>query len=170
MVLLRVRTNVGLWRVDSIDVNKETVDSVVKAIKATRPNVVFEKPLSLDPSCAKPLDCSKTLAQQGLAHGSMIHCRVVPETTVDVSATDAPDSATAPASGNAQRQGMRKIIGKDGQIKLVPSSEVTDSAQDKGFRKGQMALRDMKSKWFTASKTASILPVYSHASSVLDPK
>jgi nuclear protein localization family protein 4 len=41
---------------------------------------------------------------------------------------------------------MRRTVDKDGQIRLVPTTE-TQAAQDRGFRKGMMALRDMKMSW-----------------------
>lgn len=42
---------------------------------------------------------------------------------------------------------MKRIIDKDGQIKLVPSNEVRSSTDDKGFRRGMMPLRDIKMAW-----------------------
>ena len=42
---------------------------------------------------------------------------------------------------------MKRIIDKDGQIKLVPSNEVRSLADDKGFRRGMMPLRDIKMAW-----------------------
>jgi len=54
---------------------------------------------------------------------------------------------------------MKRVIGKDGSIKLVPASEessLTTSTSDttRGFRKGMMALRDMKMQWTLAEFTA----------------
>lgn len=147
MVLLRVRTNVGLWRVNDVDASTATVQDVIDAIKVTRPGVVFEQMLSLDPAGRKPLVPHQTLAEQGIEHGSMIHCRVDPETCFDVRRNDAEAPGNSPpVSGNAPPGAMRKIIGKNGQIKWVPSNETIDPKQDKGFRKGMMALRDMKSR------------------------
>ena len=41
---------------------------------------------------------------------------------------------------------MRRVIGKDGSIMLVPSNEMPQE-KEKGFRRGMMALRDMKMHW-----------------------
>ena len=42
-MLIRVRTNVGIWKVDGLNADSSTVDDVIKGVKQTRPNVVFEK-------------------------------------------------------------------------------------------------------------------------------
>eukprot|EP00934_Nitzschia_sp_Nitz4_P005876 Nitzschia sp. Nitz4//scaffold321_size20361//9085//10488//NITZ4_008685-RA/size20361-processed-gene-0.35-mRNA-1//-1//CDS//3329547781//5866//frame0 len=148
-MLLRVRSNVGVWRVDGLS-ETSTVNDVLAGIAATRPDVVYEKPLSSDPACNSPLDSSQTLSQQGLRHGSMVHCRVDPATCVDISVAVASQDAaveSAPDSGNAPAVNMKRIIDKDGSIKLVPSNEARSAGEDKGFRRGMMALRDIKMAW-----------------------
>ena len=141
-MLLRVRTNVGLWRVEVND-NTATVADVLAGIAATRPHVVYESPLSLDPACKQPLSEGLTLKDQNLSHGAMIHVRVDASTAVNTEkpAAEQPESAPPSSSGN-----MRRVVDKDGQIRLVPSNEVKAEAE-KGFRKGMMALRDMKMQW-----------------------
>jgi len=42
-MLIRVRTDVGLWRVEVSDANQATSEDILKAIEITRPNVVYEK-------------------------------------------------------------------------------------------------------------------------------
>ncbi len=94
----------------------------------------------------------------------MIYCMVDPSTTVDVSSNQnsAPTTETAQnsregslptqtSSSNAAvaattSKTMRRVIDKDGTIKLVPTND-TSSTGDKGFRKGMLALRDMKMHW-----------------------
>lgn len=131
-MLIRVRSNVGVWRVDGLDENTATVSDVISTIASTRPNVEYQTPLSLDPSCKNALDDAKLLSEQGLRHGSMIHCRVDPETCSEATAD------------NNNSTSMRKIIGKDGSIRMVHA----EGADDKnGFRKGMLPLRDMKMQW-----------------------
>ena len=136
----------GLWRVEHLDDRTSTVANAMDAIRTTRPNVVFWEPLSFDPACKQHLDPNKTLAQQGLGHGAMVHCRVDPETCVDITAlsSTAPDASSN--QGPTQSSNMRRFIDKDGRIKLVPSNEVS-SEKERGFRKGMMPLRDMKMQW-----------------------
>ena len=161
-MILRIRSNVGVWRVE-VPNSTVTVADVYAEIQKTRPHVVYEQPLSRDPACRDPLRDNLSLLEQGLTlqNGTMIHCRVDPATTVDVVAAkaavatdqvDAPEPA-APASGGnhapqqqQQQQHMRRVIGKDGSIQLVPTSEAP-TAVDKGFRKGMLPLRDMKMHW-----------------------
>ena len=154
-MLIRVRSNVGVWRVDGLDENSATPEDVMKGIAASRPDVVYEKPLSRDPGCTTPLNSTQTLVQQNLRHGSMIHCRVDPSTCVDITAKAAAGDNTT--DGNAgggdgggegsTTQNMKRIIDKDGSIKLVPTNEVRTDKDDKGFRKGMMPLRDIKMAW-----------------------
>ena len=150
-MLIRVRSNVGIWRVDGLDDATATTADVLGGIAKTRPHVVYEKPLSSDPPCSTPLDSTRTLSAQGLRHGSMVHCRVDPASCVDVTAAPAGaeseqgeggGEAAAPSTSN-----MKRIIDKDGSIKMVPINEVRSERDDKGFRKGMMPLRDIKMAW-----------------------
>ena len=150
-MLLRVRSNVGVWRIDGLSEATATVQDILDGIAVSRPNVVYEKPLSTDPACSNQLDTIQTLAEQGLRHGAMVHCRVDAASTVDISvpAVLGEDTMTDAETATANQQNqpvpnMRRIIDKDGSIKLIPSTEVRDAGQDRGFRRGMMPLRDMK--------------------------
>lgn len=100
-----------------------------------------------------------TLQSQGVAHGSMIYCVVDGSTCAEntkgdesAAAASAPDSAAA--AGAPTGGGLTKrIIDKDGSIKLIHASGPAAS-EEKGFRKGQLALRDMKMAWTLAEFTA----------------
>eukprot|EP00534_Pseudo-nitzschia_fraudulenta_P000729 CAMPEP_0201122358 /NCGR_PEP_ID=MMETSP0850-20130426/6017_1 /ASSEMBLY_ACC=CAM_ASM_000622 /TAXON_ID=183588 /ORGANISM="Pseudo-nitzschia fraudulenta, Strain WWA7" /LENGTH=418 /DNA_ID=CAMNT_0047389035 /DNA_START=294 /DNA_END=1550 /DNA_ORIENTATION=+ len=94
-----------------------------------------------------------SLASQDLKHGAMVHCRVDPSTcaTADGSSSaaaagDNPGGSDGIATAQDSTN-MKRIIDKDGQIKLVPSNEVRSSGDDKGFRRGMMPLRDIKMAW-----------------------
>ena len=97
---------------------------------------VYERPLSTDAACNLPLDSQATLAEQGITHGAMIHCRVDP-------ATCAESNVSTESTANTNSM-MRRVVAKDGSVQLIPSS-TADS--NKGFRKGQLPLRDMKMHW-----------------------
>ena len=152
IMLLRVRTNVGLWRVDGLDEATATVQDVLDGIAKTRPHVSYQKPLSRDPACNAPLDTSQSLKAQNLGHGSMVHCRVDPETCADITpkedagGADAMDIDGGNSNANNNSANMKRVIAQDGSIKLVPSGE-TRVESEKGFRKGMMPLRDMKMAW-----------------------
>ena len=164
-MLIRVRTNAGLWRVPDLTPSS-TVADLLHSIALVRPSVEYTSPLCSDPACKSPLvangDEDKTLGELGLQNGSMIYCGVVPETCAEAKppaaaassgsgGDDAPTSATAGGGGT-----MKRVIGKDGSIKLVPAEEADGTGGDdgRGFRKGQMALRDMKMQWTLAEFTA----------------
>eukprot|EP00561_Arcocellulus_cornucervis_P013869 CAMPEP_0185805270 /NCGR_PEP_ID=MMETSP1322-20130828/3758_1 /TAXON_ID=265543 /ORGANISM="Minutocellus polymorphus, Strain RCC2270" /LENGTH=72 /DNA_ID=CAMNT_0028501301 /DNA_START=56 /DNA_END=270 /DNA_ORIENTATION=+ len=72
-MLIRVRTNAGLWRVPDLT-STSTVSDLLSAISATRPMVEYTTPLCSDPGCKSPLgeDSSKTLGELGLHNGSMV--------------------------------------------------------------------------------------------------
>jgi nuclear protein localization family protein 4 len=148
-MLLRVRSNVGVWRVDGLEVSS-TVEDVLKGIATIRPHVTYEKPLCHDPACKQELEKEKTLEGLNLRHGSMVHCRVDPATCADVSATPKDtDEELSAAADTTVKPGtnMKRIIDKDGSIKLVPTNEVRGAKDDKGFRRGMMPLRDIKMAW-----------------------
>jgi hypothetical protein len=164
MITIRIRTNAGLWRVQLTNSNTAaataTADDVLRLIGLTRPNVVYETPLCRDPACTDPVDTTMSLQAQGLGqNGTMLHCRVDPTTCTTITATtSAGGDGTAAAAAAATNDGaaappstannnMRRIIDKDGTIRLVPTSEAPEPGKERGFRKGLMALRDMKMHW-----------------------
>jgi nuclear protein localization protein 4 homolog len=160
-MIIRVRSNVGIWRVTVPD--GATPEDVLMSIQQSRPHVVYETPLCSDPACQIPLDGNQSLVNQRLSHGSMIHCKVDPSTCTDVSSATSNGAAGAAASdsGVAQEDSsnsssnnantnvhMKRVIDADGRIKLVPiDGAATNSSSDRGFRKGMMALRDIKKAW-----------------------
>jgi len=151
-MLLRVRSNVGLWRVDALDDGTATVEDVLNGIAVSRPHVEYEVGLCSDPACQQPLSTTQTLAKQGLRHGSMVYCKVKPETCVSIAAPSPTAAAAAPSSNEAtptagsSSSNMRRVIDKQGRIQLVPSDQVSQQ-EDRGFRKGMLPLRDMKMQW-----------------------
>jgi nuclear protein localization protein 4 homolog len=132
-MLIRVRTNVGLWRVDGLDDGAATIIDVRKHISISRPDVKFESPFSTEPQCQRNfVDESIPLSRQGFGHGSMIYCRVDPSSCAEANTGVQPSNC------------LRKVIGKDGNIQMVQTTTLDES---KGFRKGMMPLRDMKMSW-----------------------
>ncbi|KAI2506559.1 NPL4 family [Fragilaria crotonensis] len=127
-MLIRVRSNVGVWRVDGLDEATATVFDVQQGIEASRPHVVYETPFSRDPACQIHLDPSRPLYEQGFGHGAMIHCRVDPSTCVEA-ASNAQDQPSSSSN-------MRRVIGKDGTIKMVHAV----TADEKGISKRNDAL------------------------------
>ena len=96
----------------------------------------------------------------------MVYCGVVAETCAEAGPPAAvaaagsaggDEAAAASVTGASMTSGgnMKRIIGKDGSIKLVPADNAEEAGDDgRGFRKGQMALRDMKMQWTLAEFTA----------------
>ena len=146
-MIIRVRTNVGQWRIEDLDATTSTASDVLTKIAKTKPHVKYECPLCLDPGCTQPLDMNTTLAQLGLGHGSMIHTKVDPSTTTTQKASDDVGSEGAAGGNGREGQGaMRRIIAADGSIKLTPTAG-DDASNPNGFRKGMLPLRDMKMSW-----------------------
>mmetsp|Transcript_693 Transcript_693/g.932 ORF Transcript_693/g.932 Transcript_693/m.932 type:complete len:459 (-) Transcript_693:131-1507(-) len=142
-MLIRVRTNVGLWRVDNLSPNA-TASDVLDGIARTRPNVKYEKPLCFDPKYDSPIDTNLPLSSQNISHGSMIHTKVDPTTCLETAPSSGAAAASSSSTGGAPSATVtkqRRVI-EDGTIKLV-SDDVTAN----GFRKGMLALRDMKMAW-----------------------
>ena len=154
-MLLRVRSNVGVWRVENLDESTATVSDVLEGIAKSRPHVVYEKPLSFDPGCQEPLNTTQTLTEQKLRHGSMVHCRVDATTCAEFRPVTEDDGDNVPSGTKKSTTAhestpagvlMKRVVDKDGAIKLVPSTDVT-AGTAKGFRKGMLPLRDMKMAW-----------------------
>lgn len=144
-MLIRVRSNVGVWRVDGLEPNSK-VGEILKGIAIARPHVAYEKPLCQDPACNHELNEHKSLQEEGLKHGSMVYCRVDPSSCAEASEKPLePDNEEQPTE--VKQGNMKRIIDKDGSIKLVPTNEVRDAKEDKGFRRGMMPLRDIKMAW-----------------------
>jgi hypothetical protein len=160
-MLIRVRNNTGLWRVELSGTiqSSATIQDVLDAIQVNRPHVFYTKSLSFDPACKRPIDTHRTLAEQGISHGSMIYCEVDATTTLDitapVNAATAEDTKEGGGSLNVVAQSetkkasahMKRVIGSDGTIQLVPTNDINTNSIDRGFRKGMLALRDMKMHW-----------------------
>jgi len=130
-MLIRLRTNVGLWRIPDLT-DSTTIDQLYAKIKETRPNLVFTKPLSLDPKCESQVlsDESKTLRDLKIVNGHMMYA------FVDENSCIAPPEDSAAGGGS--------IIQKDGTIKKRSYEEASSAA---GFRPGMMSLRSMKMQW-----------------------
>jgi nuclear protein localization family protein 4 len=162
-MIIRVRTNIGVWRVENLDPATATPSDVLAGIAATRPHVVYERPLSSDPRCDVPLDASTALSSQGFGHGSMIHCRVeastCAENTIAASSSDADVAAMSTTDAGKSEGGgggggiTKRVIGKDGSIRLV-HTEGCSVGSERGFRKGMLPLRDMKMAWTLAEFSA----------------
>jgi len=150
-MLIRVRTNAGLWRVENLDEKTSKPSDIVTSIATTRPNIVYERPLSFDPACENPLDDDTTLSAQNLRHGSMVHCRVDASTCATSDSTDCTADGTAPQQQQQQQQPQqqhsRRVIGADGSIQLVPVDDAHARSSQSGFRDGMLPLRDMKMQW-----------------------
>lgn len=159
-MLIRIRSNVGVWRVEGLDEQNATVQDILKGIAATRPHVVYEKELSSDPAGKEILPPSERLSALKLRHGSMVFCRVDPTTCADQStgggeASEAAASGAEASAAPGTNATMRRVIDQNGSIRMVPTSEVP-AHEDRGFRKGMMPLRDMKMQW-----TCTYLPLFS---------
>jgi hypothetical protein len=132
-----------------VEVADDATSSALKdEIRKTRPAIVFEKEFCFDPGCREPIAPELDLSDQGVQHGSMVHCRVDPKTAASTTEVATPsDDPSPPATAPVIGSSFRRVIDKDGNVQLVPCSEVSDPSQDKGFRKGQLKLRDMKMHW-----------------------
>lgn len=144
-MIIRIRTNVGQWRVESLSL-ASTGNDILKEISRTRPNVAYTLPLCFDPACTKPIDLNCSMQEQNLAHGSMIFCKVEASSSA-VSSTNPSSENDGGSNSNAASDPkcMKRIIKSDGTIQLVDDPNALSG--DNAFRKGMMPLRDMKMKW-----------------------
>jgi len=151
-MLIRVQTNAGIWRVELPDpsAGTATVSDILAIIAQSRPNVVYETPLCLDPACKRTLVGQTLLHTLGISHGTMLYCRVDASTCASILISNtgaAGDASTASATATATVHGhhTKRIIAADGSIQLIRDPNATE--EEKGFRKGLLPLRDMKMQW-----------------------
>mmetsp|Transcript_16716 Transcript_16716/g.26034 ORF Transcript_16716/g.26034 Transcript_16716/m.26034 type:complete len:513 (+) Transcript_16716:224-1762(+) len=166
-MIIRVRTNIGIWRV-TIPTPSSTIttQTILDTIAQTRPHVIYEAPLSLDPKCSTPLDTSIPLCEQHgvqLRDGLMLYCKVDASTCAEntVGAGGGDNASATAASGGAEPSSSstitKRIIDKDGSIKLIhtnTSSNSNTNNSELGFRPGLLPLRDIKKSWTLNEFTA----------------
>jgi Nuclear pore protein len=163
-MIIRIRTNVGQWRVSSVTPSSLGQDIVSELASTKGHTVIYTQPLSLDPAGHQPLDFKRSLQDQNLTHGSMIYCRVDPssiavgESTADGAAAgnhttdDVMDSSsfspTATETTGTKKPALKtkKRILPDGSISIEQIEGDADG-DAKSFRKGMLPLRSMKMQW-----------------------
>lgn len=161
-MIIRVRTNVGQWRIESTSLSGSSLGSdILKEIAVNRPGVSYIKPLSFDPAGNNSIDLNQSLDHLNIQHGSMIYCRVDPTTTATIrnassnSNNSNDDEGSNNGSGNSNSNNddqsqshpkhMKRIINPDGSIALIHDPDAL--TKDKSFRKGMLPLRSMKMQW-----------------------
>jgi nuclear protein localization family protein 4 len=126
---LRIRTQVGTWRLANISSN-DTFRDVRERLEKEH-NVVFKSNvLSMDPGRTVMLSDDLSVKDAGLRNGDMLYAEV------DEEQVGAHDQSTG-----------KKKITKDGKIVI---QDTPSELQRTGFRPGMMALRDIKMKWTLA--------------------
>jgi nuclear protein localization family protein 4 len=153
-MIIRVRTNVGQWRIDSESLSLlSTGKDLLDEIAVSRPSVEYTQPLSFDPAGKRLLDLNQTLQQLNIQHGAMIYCLVDPTTVKAISNPNQTDNTnnntnTTNAAEDAQPadpKHMKRVILPDGSISLVHDPDFL--TKDKSFRKGMLPLKSMKMQW-----------------------
>ena len=118
-MIVRVRTNAGTLRVSDLDPSRAAPADVMAGLASILPDdVVIVGLLCSDPRCEAPLDATRSLADQGIRHGGLVHCRAV------VPAADATAPATPP------RGGRRESVGSVGGEAVVPPPDNDDEDED----------------------------------------
>ena len=125
-MLLRIRTQVGTWRVGGISAG-DTLEAVKHKVELEHRTVFLPgKPMSRDPAGKDILPFSSTVGSLGLKNGDMIYA------TVDEEKTGVHEDTT-----------ISRFITKDGNIMAKEYAKGSHN----GFRPGMMALKSMKMQW-----------------------
>lgn len=125
-MILRVRTQLGTWRVQ--DVKPDDKIGYVCSRIENEHQTTLTTSLSTDISGAQQIDTNLTVQQAGLKHGDMLYA------SVDESKTGVHENAQASV----------KRVTKTGDIVLQTYENVANS---NGFRPGMLSLRSMKKHW-----------------------
>ena len=124
-ITLRVRTQIGLWRVNDVSVSA-TVGELVERLEKEHSTDLSGRPLSRDPQGKDSLDEDAVIDTLGFANGEMLHLNVDPEKT-----------------------SVEKVVTTSG-LKVTKDGNIvqTQGAVDpNGFRPGMMPLKSMKMQW-----------------------
>lgn len=128
-VTLRVRSQIGTWRLGNVSLSDDF--RVIRERLQKEHNAVFRtNSLSMDASRTVILTDEMTVREVGLRNGDMLYA------DVDEAKIGAHEQTT-----------LKKKITKDGQIMV---QDVSAELQQNGFRPGMLPLRDMKMKWTLA--------------------
>jgi len=125
-MLLRVRTHLGVWKVEVPD-DATAADLKRVLVQKYNPEGGLPQPLTRDPRWQEALDDDAPLAAGGVAHGDMIYLRLE-EGQV----------------GSHEESKTARTITKDGQIVMQQFSSVSER---NGFRPGMLPLSAMKKHW-----------------------
>ena len=126
-ILLRVRTQLGVWRVQGLQ-SSDTLGYVRDKVESEHDTSLKGLPFTKDAGAKVPYDDNMTLAQAKLKHGDMIYA------TVDESRKAVHESSDS----------ANKRITADGHIVQQDYSHI---ASKNGFRPGMLPLRSMKMAW-----------------------
>jgi nuclear protein localization family protein 4 len=123
---IRVRSQVGTWRVPNISAN-DTFGELKERLQKEHDAHFKKNGFSLDPSGKQLLMDDLTIAEAKLANGAMVYA------DVDEFKVGAHEAHTG-----------KKTITKDGHIMYQHADEAIEST---GFRPGMLPLRSMKMQW-----------------------
>ncbi len=126
--MLRVRSQIGTWRINNISPNDNF--GVLRERLQKEHNAEFQRhrdSFSRDPGGKQLFEDELTIQQAGLNNGDMIY------TTVDDGKVGIHEASTS-----------KKTITKDGRI---IAQHADQSIQSTGFRPGMLPLRSMKMHW-----------------------
>jgi hypothetical protein len=170
-MLLRVRSNVGTWKIQDLDDEAATVHDILQSLQTNHGihAYQFEQPLSMDPSGKSPLDASKTLKEHvgrdgPLKHGSMIYCRVDQTKTAGTapvgtgSKTNDPMAIQSAAPASASKRKAATGSGSaNNAIDLLDSDSDTDDAPKKKAK--QKASSSQQKRVVNTSTTKGFEPL-----------
>ena len=123
---LRVRTQLGTWRVANVSPG-DTIRDVRVRIESEHRVDLEGRPLTADPAGAEVLAEHASVASLGLQNGAMLYCMV-----------------NESKCGIHEASSSERRITKEGNI---VAQEYTAVANRNGFRPGMMPLRNMKMQW-----------------------
>ncbi|GMH97935.1 hypothetical protein TrST_g4432 [Triparma strigata] len=131
--LIRLRTNLGVYRVQMAEGNPITLQFIADQISSQLPGVTLTSPLSFRPysETASPSDplAEGTDYTTRLPNGAMLYTFVDPN---------------SPPPGSEASKATKKTITKDGNVELQSYEQ---SVSGQAFRPGMLPLRSMKKHW-----------------------
>jgi len=123
---LRIRTQLGTWRLSNVDVN-DSMKKLRERVEAEHKTSLEGRPFTTDPTGKEVILDDLTVGDMNMCNGQMIYAMV------DEAKTGVHEAAST-----------GKKIAKDGSI---VAQEYDDAVARTGFRPGMMPLRDMKMQW-----------------------
>ncbi len=126
-IVLRVRTQIGTWRISDVNPNTDTFSSLISRLGKEHNIDLTNRSFTVDPAGTNSYPSAMLIRDAKISNGHMLYLEI------DESKMGVHESSSG-----------KKQITKDGHI---VSQDIHSALKSTGFRPGMLPLRSMKMQW-----------------------